>query len=751
MFSENFKFIIYSLIKEKEYPLIDKMLLKIIKEHKDLSKYFFKKNIKEIELKIKETDSADKVDYELEKEKLNDVFKKISELKKKYNDESEISSEDFLFYILENKEIDYLNEILNKNKKIVTFKENYIKIQETLKDKKLPTPKILDLINKVRNSNENDDLIKDMKENKEDSFLKKFTINMNEEVRKGRVNKIIGREKELQELSRSLSRKNKNNPIIVGESGIGKTALVEGLAYLIENKLSMKSLLNKEILSLDVTSLMAGTKYRGDFEKRLKEIITSVILNDKYILFIDEIHSIMELNAGSGNSMNMANMLKPYLSKGDLKIIGTTTNSEYSLYIEKDPAFARRFNKIILEKPNNEESFKIIKGIIKHYEDYHNVKYKEDAIKGSIELSERYVHDKNLPDKAIDLIDEAGVFANEHNIKEIDEEIIEIVLTNKIGINKKNVSLKEKELLKNLEVNLKENIIGQDQAISVISDSILLSRLGLKNENKPKGIFLFLGSSGIGKTELAKTLAEKINMNLIRIDMSEYSEPSSVNKLIGTSSGFVGYEEGGKLTNLVRDNPHSVVLLDEIEKADKTIFNLLLQIMDNGFISDGKGRNVNFRNTIIILTSNIGLNEENKTNMGFNNPSSYANEYTVNEEKYFPLEFLNRIDEIVKFSYLDKNSLERIIKNKLNTIKTKLNRKGISFKFNDNIINYIINKSDNKNMGARLIDRIIEKEITTKIAKEILLSNSKNIEISLSDSNLLELKTNFNKKEQIIS
>jgi len=568
--------------------------------------------------------------------------------------------------------------------------------------------------------------------------IEKYTTNLNKLHKKVNFQTIVGRKDEMKLLIRSLSRKNKNNPIVIGDSGVGKTALIEGLSASIVDLGKRSDLYGKEILSLDITALTAGSKYRGEFEERFKNLINEISLSDKYILFIDDIHTIISQSAGGSSSFNLAGMLKPYMLRGCLKVIGTSSFNDYSSVIDKDLSFSRLFSKIKLEKPTENESILIIKGIIDSYESFHKIKYSEKAIKASVILSERYIHDKFLPDKAIDLIDEAGALASELKEPIVEEEMIESLVRSKVGIKIDSTSFKEKDILLNLNKNLKKEIFGQDNAIDLITDVLLVSRSGLGDENHPNGVFLFLGSTGVGKTELSKKLSEETNMDLIRIDMSEYSEKSSVSKLIGTSAGYVGFGEGGKLTNAVRDNPHSIILLDELEKADSTVFNLLLQILDNGFLSDGSGRNIDFRHITIIMTSNAGLNEENSTSLGFLDLNSSTN-YSINIEKYFPIEFINRIDEVINFNYIDEVVAKKIIKYKLSLLTNKLKEKQITLLYKDEVIDYMVKNGFNERMGARPLDRIINKDIKTLIAKKMLLENhhkNSKIEIVIKDNKI---------------
>lgn len=723
MFKKDFREVVFNVTELKSPLLLDQIFLNLIKDNKSINIYFFKKNIKEIETKINKLSSSISFDkdvlFDKEKQRLNNVFKEILNLKSDFNDTTEISAMDFVYYVLESDEIKYLNEVLKKNKKIKLLKDSYIISKNEAYDK---SKFAIDLIKEKRLSL--DQLKKSIVEENEgddnqESELSKYTVSLNEMVRNNQIKGITGRELEMKSLIRSLSRKDKNNPIILGESGVGKTALVEGLAYLIENNKVNEKLSSFEILSLDVGSLMAGTKYRGDLEKRFKLLIQEILKKENIILFVDEIHSILSPSNAESNQSKFSNLIKPYLSKGKIKIIGATTYDEYSKSIELDPALVRRFNNIELKAPNEKEAIDILISNKKYYEDFHGVKYPNVIIKKMVKLSERYITNKNLPDKGFDLLDEMGVLASEKDKKEVDDLILEEVLKIKIGVDK----IKSNNLLsslKNLESDLNSKIFGQEKVISEMVDAILLSNSGLIEKQKPSNVFLFLGSSGVGKTELTKFLSKSMNMNLIRFDMSEYSNPTSVNKFIGSNSGYVGFENGGLLTNEVSKNPYSVILLDEIEKADASIFNLLLQIFDNGFITDGKGKKVDFRHTIIVLTSNIGLNEENKRTIGFNEVNK---DYDVDLEKYLPIEFINRIDEIFKFKNLDNNVVLKIIKDSLYKLKISLKAKDINLVIDDKIVDEILKNNYDKRYGARPIKKYIDKTLTTKIAKFILLND----------------------------
>lgn len=729
MFTDNLKFIIYSLMTERRFPLIKNIFLEIAKDDEDIKIFFNEDDIKELKKIIDdEAKNYNKTEKEIEEERddLNSLFKDIMDFKKDAEDDNDISSEDFLFFILTHSIYPEFNDVLNSNEKLSEEEDRYFNEKISV-DSEFDENDITKLVELAKQRYEDEDeyesndlFLNDELEEK--SVISKYTRNLN----KISSQKLIGRNNELKLLIRSLSRKNKNNPIVVGDSGVGKTALIEGLSSLI-NKGEIKELKDKEILSLDITALTAGSKYRGEFEERFQSLIEEISSNDKYILFIDDIHSAISQNNNGSNNFNFSNMLKPYILRGELKVIGTSNFNEYSNIIEKDHSFSRLFSKIKIEKPTESEAVDIIEGIIDSYEDFHNVTFDKKAIEAAVTLSERYITDRFLPDKAIDLIDEAGAYANELGINNIDNNLIEELISIKIGVNKNKISTKEKDSLLNLNNNLKKEIFGQDEAIDIITDTLFVSRSGLSEIDKPDGIFLFLGSTGVGKTELTKALSKELNMSLVRIDMSEYSDKTSVTKLIGGTAGYVGYEDGGKLTNLVRDNPHSIILLDELEKADSSVFNLLLQIMDNGFISDGSGRNIDFRHTTIIMTSNAGLNEENVRTVGFLDSQDFNSEYSIELEKYFPIEFINRIDDVIKFNYLSSDVCKKIIKYKMKELERSLNEKGIKLKYTSSVESFLIKNGFNKKMGARPLDRIINKSIKTKIARKLILENDKDL------------------------
>ena len=567
---------------------------------------------------------------------------------------------------------------------------------------------------------------KDTKKNT--NFLSKYTINLNQLVTDNKDDLLIGREDELNRIIQVLSRRKKNNPLLVGDTGVGKTAIVEGLARLISENKAHKSLSSIEILSLDMGALLAGSKYRGDFEKRLKNIIEEIKEKSKAILFIDEIHTVIGAGAVSGSVMDASNILKPFLTNGDVCCIGSTTYSEYRKIFEKDHAFSRRFQKIDIDEPSTQDTIKIIEGIISKFESFHDVKYEQESIYASVELSEKYLNDRNFPDKAIDVIDEAGAHfklqANKKNQTTISRSNIEDVVALMAQIPSKNVSRSDKDIIKTLERDLKLVIFGQDKAIESLVSSIKISRSIISDDDKPIGSFLFSGPTGVGKTEISKQLSFLMGIDLIRIDMSEYMEKHSVSRLIGAPPGYVGYEQGGLLTDSVNQNPHSIVLLDEIEKAHPDIFNILLQIMDHGVLTDSNGRKIDFRSILLIMTTNAGAEQMSRSSMGFTN-QDHTKDSIYELEKIFSPEFRNRLDSVIEFSALDRYSINRVIDKLIIELEQKLEKDQITINLNKKAKSWIAEKGYDNKMGARPLSRIINKYIKKPLANELLFDRLK--------------------------
>lgn len=574
--------------------------------------------------------------------------------------------------------------------------------------------------------------------------LEKYAINLNEYAKQNKIDPLIGRENELQRIVQILSRRTKNNPILIGDPGVGKTAIIEGLAVKIENKEVPKSLLNKTVYNLEIGGILAGAKYRGEFEERIKKVLDEVIGAKDIILFIDEMHTIVGAGATGENSMDASNILKPVLSRGDIQVIGATTIDEYRKSIEKDAALERRLQPIIVEEPSKEETIKILKGLKEKYEKHHNVKITDDSIRMAVELSSRYITDRYLPDKAVDIIDESASRIRMKNNKTqkdsmiVTGDIVSEVIGLWTGIPVSKLVKSECDKLLNLEEILHKRIIGQDEAVSNISKAIRRSRAGLKDPKRPIGSFLFLGPTGVGKTELCKAIAETHfgdENQIIRIDMSEYMEKHSVSRLIGSPPGYVGHDDGGQLTERVRRHPYSVVLFDEIEKGHEDVFNILLQILDEGRLTDSKGRTIDFKNTVIIMTSNLGATSISKRKtIGF---SKNYDEAKMEEENYndmkdkiilelknkFRPEFINRIDDITVFHKLSLNNLYDIVKLMIRQLISRLEQMDINLEIDESVIKFIAKNGSDLEYGARPLKRAIQKELEDELSEELLSGN----------------------------
>jgi ATP-dependent Clp protease ATP-binding subunit ClpA len=555
-----------------------------------------------------------------------------------------------------------------------------------------------------------------------------YLINLNNLVNEDKIDNLIGRTKEVDRLIQILSRRTKNNPLLVGESGVGKTAIAEGLAYLIVNN-KVPNILNESIIySLDIAALIAGTKYRGDFEKRLKEVLKFLETKDKAILFIDEIHTIIGAGSASGGSLDVSNLLKPALGKGTLRCIGSTTFQEYRGIFDQNQALSRRFQKIDIIEPSFDECIEIINGIKNIYEEYHNVSYTNEAIKASVDLSSKYINERFLPDKAIDVIDETGAMLNiaRKNNKNIavNQSDIEKTISKITKIPEQNITVSDKKDLKNLEENLKRVIFGQDLAVETLANAIKLSRVGLRDDNKTIGSFLFTGPTGVGKTEISKQLSEIMGIDLIRFDMSEYMERHTVSRLIGAPPGYVGFDQGGLLTEAIVKSPHCVLLLDEIEKAHPDIFNILLQVMDAGVLTDNNGRKADFRNVILIMTTNIGAELLAKRNIGFST-SSNESDAMNSLNKLFTPEFRNRLDETIQFNYLEKSIILSIVDKFLTKLQAQLDKRNVEIVVTKAVINWIADNGYDKEMGARPMERFISKNIKKPLVDKLLFGNLK--------------------------
>ena len=556
-----------------------------------------------------------------------------------------------------------------------------------------------------------------------ESALAKYCVDLNEKARAGDVDPLIGRDAEVERCIQVLCRRRKNNPLLVGDPGVGKTAIAEGLAHKIVGGLTPEVLENTTIFSLDMGALLAGTRYRGDFEERLKAVMTEMEAHPDAVLFIDEIHTVIGAGATSGGAMDASNLLKPALQGGKLRCMGSTTFKEFRQHFEKDRALSRRFQKIDVAEPTVEDAIKILKGLKPYFEDHHSVKYTNDAIKSAVDLSARYINDRKLPDKAIDVIDEAG--AAQHLVvaskrrKSIGTKEIEEVVAKIARIPPKNVSKDDAEVLKDLEASLKRVVFGQDKAIDALSSAIKLSRAGLREPEKPIGNYLFAGPTGVGKTEVAKQLADTLGVELLRFDMSEYMEKHAVSRLIGAPPGYVGFDQGGLLTDGVDQHPHCVLLLDEIEKAHPDVFNILLQVMDHGSLTDHNGRTVNFRNVVLIMTSNAGASEQAKSAIGFGRDRREG-EDTAAIERTFTPEFRNRLDAVISFQPLPKDVIMQVVEKFVLQLEAQLMDRNVSIELSKPAAAWLADKGYDDKMGARPLGRVIQEYIKKPLAEELL-------------------------------
>ena len=553
-----------------------------------------------------------------------------------------------------------------------------------------------------------------------------FLTNLNALAIEGKIDPLIGREDTTERLFQILGRRRKNNPVLVGESGVGKTAIAEGLAKAISENRCPQIFEDYEVMSLDVGSLVAGTKYRGDFEKKMKALTEYLKKNEKIILFVDEIHTIIGAGSASGGALDASNLLKPALARGDIRCIGATTYKEYRQIFEKNNSLSRRFQKIDIDEPTIDQALKILEGLKHKFEDYHEVTYSKEALKSAVELSNKYLQDSKLPDKAIDLIDEAGSRKklNKKTGKVIRKSDIETLISSITNIPTVQLTASNKENLNNLEGNLKSVIFGQDHAVESVVSAIKTAKAGIGDEDKPICSFLFTGPTGVGKTELTKQLALFLGIEFTRIDMSEYMEKHTVSKLIGSPPGYVGYEQGGLLTEEINKKQHCVLLLDEIEKAHPDIFNILLQILDYGNLSDSNGRKINFKNTLIVMTSNTGAVEAENESVGFIEQSS-DDKYQKAVSKAFTPEFRNRLDGIINFNALNEKNLHSVVEKFLIEVQAKLNEKGIDLEYETDVLDYVLEKITEQKLGARPIARIVEKEIKKPIANLIIQDKAK--------------------------
>ena len=572
--------------------------------------------------------------------------------------------------------------------------------------------------------------------------LENFVTNLNQKVVEGGIDPLIGRDSEVNRTIQILCRRRKNNPLLVGEAGVGKTAIAEGLAYRIVHGDVPDVIADNVVYSLDMGSLLAGTKYRGDFEKRFKVVLKQLAREQGAILFIDEIHTIIGAGAASGGQLDAANLIKPILSSGKLRCMGSTTYQEYSQVFEKDHALARRFQKIDVVEPSIDDTTKILIGLKPRYEEHHNVRYTNKALRAAAELAAKYINDRHLPDKAIDVIDEVGasqrLLPQSKRKKVINVPDIEAIVAKIARIPEKSVSSSDRDVLRNLERNLKMVVFGQDKAIEVLTDAIRLSRSGLGNEHRPVGSFLFAGPTGVGKTEVTLQLAKAMGIELLRFDMSEYMERHTVSRLIGAPPGYVGYEQGGLLTDAVIKQPHCVVLLDEIEKAHPDVFNLLLQVMDNGTLTDNNGRKADFRNVVLVMTTNCGVQETQRKSIGFQQ-QDHSHDALSEINRTFTPEFRNRLDNIIWFNHLDMDVIHQVVDKFIVELQAQLDAKGVSLEVTKAARDWLAEKGYDKAMGARPMGRLIQEQMKKPLANELLfgeLVDGGSVKVDLQDDKL---------------
>ena len=575
-----------------------------------------------------------------------------------------------------------------------------------------------------------------------DERLESFATNLNQLAKQGQIDPLIGRDKELERTIQVLCRRRKNNPLLVGEAGVGKTAIAEGLAWRIVEGNVPEVIQRSVIYSLDIGSLLAGTKYRGDFEKRFKSILKQLEKEKDAILFIDEIHTIIGAGAASGGQVDAANLIKPLLSSGKLRCIGSTTYQEYSNIFEKERALSRRFQKIDIVEPSLDDTTKILMGLKTKYEAHHDVRYTNKALRAAVELSAKYINERHLPDKAIDVIDEAGARARlmpaSRRKKTVGVAEIESMVAKMARIPEKSVSSSDKDILKNLDQKMKMLVFGQDAAIDVLTEAIKLTRAGLGAEHKPVGSFLFAGPTGVGKTEVTLQLSKLLGIELLRFDMSEYGERHSVSRLIGAPPGYVGYDQGGLLTDAVIKHPHSVVLLDEIEKAHPDIFNLLLQVMDNGTLTDNNGRKADFRNVILVMTTNAGVAETVKKSIGLIQQDN-SHDAMSEIKKVFTPEFRNRLDHIIWFNSLDERVIHQVVDKFIVELQAQLDARGVSLEVSEDARHWLAVKGYDREMGARPMGRVIQEQLKKPLANELLfgsLVDGGTVIVTLSDDRL---------------
>jgi ATP-dependent Clp protease ATP-binding subunit ClpA len=566
----------------------------------------------------------------------------------------------------------------------------------------------------------------DPQDSQSSKALAQFTTNLNDEVGKKKIDPVIGRIDELENIALALGRRSKNNVILVGDPGVGKTAIAEGLAYNIVNGAIPDFLKDYKVYSLDISAMLAGSKYRGDFEERFKMVLKGLAKKGKTVLFIDEAHMISGAGSASNSANDLANMMKPALSKGNIKVVASTTWEEFRKHFEKDRALMRRFQRITVDEPTQEVALQILKGIKKYYEDHHKVKIKEDALQAAVKLSVKYQTDKKLPDKAIDLID---VACSRFNLKLADERVIgereiQFELSKMVNMPEEQIAETESHNLATLQDKLQEEVFGQDLAVQEVVDKIIVAQAGLKSENKPIGSFVFMGPTGCGKTETAKSLAKNLGVKLLRFDMSEYQEKHSISKLIGSPPGYVGFEENaGLLITQIQENPNAVLLFDEVEKSHPDVSTVLLQMMDNGFITGSNGKRADCRNLVLILTTNAGATDADKNAIGF---GAQQKDYSDKElNKFFTPEFRNRLDGIITFNKLGKPTMTKVVEKFIDELRNQVKDKGVKIKINKDATEWLIEKGFDPKMGARPLQRVIDKEIKRDLAKMMLFGDLK--------------------------
>ncbi|ATG77819.1 ATP-dependent Clp protease ATP-binding subunit ClpA [Pseudoalteromonas sp. 1_2015MBL_MicDiv] len=642
------------------------------------------------------------------------------------------------------------NEVTGVNVLVAIFSEQESQAVYLLKKQDVSR---LDIVNFISHGiskaddelgDDTDDIHEEVQEvqNEEASKLDSFTTNLNVQAREGNIDPLIGRDSEVERTVQVLCRRKKNNPLLVGEAGVGKTAIAEGLAYRIVNKQVPEVIADAVVYSLDMGALLAGTKYRGDFEKRFKSLLKELQAQPGSILFIDEIHTIIGAGAASGGVMDASNLLKPLLSSGKLRCMGSTTYNEYKNIFEKDRALVRRFQKIDVLEPSVADTTKILNGLKERYEEHHGIRYTQKALKAAAELSAKYINERHLPDKAIDVIDEAGASQrlqpSSKRKKTIGVADIELIISKMARIPAQSVSSTDKETLKNLDRNLKMLVFGQDQSIDALTSAIRLSRSGLSSEEKPVGSFLFAGPTGVGKTEVTKQLAKCMGVEFIRFDMSEYVERHAISRLIGAPPGYVGFEQGGLLTEAVIKNPHAVVLLDEIEKAHPDIYNILLQVMDHGTLTDNNGRKADFRNVVVVMTTNAGVQETTRKSIGFTE-QDHTHDAMGEINKVFSPEFRNRLDNIIWFNHLEREVILMVVDKFIVELQSQLDKKSVNLELTSKAREWLADKGYDKAMGARPMARVIQEELKKQLANEILfgeLVDGGTVKVSVKDKKI---------------